>query len=134
MGAVFLFDYPEEVGSLARAKADVPGVCERFELYLGGLEICNGFSELTDPAEQARRFARDNDKRVRLGKTPYPVDRSFLNALESGLPECAGNALGIDRLILALTGAKSLEEVSLLSGRGRIQCAAKTGLFEEGHH
>jgi lysyl-tRNA synthetase class 2 len=123
-GAAFLFDYPEQVGSLARRRPDNPRLCERFELYLDGTEICNGFTELTDAAEQRLRFARDNKERERLGKMPYPVDRRFLEALESGLPPCAGNALGVDRLLLALTGSRRLADVSCLSetipaGRGR---------------
>jgi lysyl-tRNA synthetase class 2 len=123
-GAVFLYDYPEPVGSLARRRPDDPLLCERFELYLDGIEICNGFTELTDANEQRLRFARDNGERERLGKAPYPVDTRFLAALESGLPSCAGNALGVDRLFLALTGSRRLGDVSLLSnasapGRGR---------------
>lgn len=114
-GAVFLTDYPAPVGALARKNPEAPELCERFELYLDGIEICNGFTELTDRREQEERFIRDNRRRVEMGKEPYPVDRSFLDALESGLPPCAGNALGVDRLILALTGSERLGEVSLLA-------------------
>lgn len=117
-GAVFLTDYPERVGALARKKKDDPLVCERFELYLGGLEICNGFSELTDPEEQRSRFERDNAQRRRQGREPYPLDEGFLAALEGGIPSCAGNALGVDRLLLALTGLARLSEVTLLAGDG----------------
>jgi lysyl-tRNA synthetase class 2 len=116
--AVFLTDYPEPVGALARRKGEDMMVCERFELYLEGVEICNGFSELTDPAEQRERFERDNRERRRLGKEAYPVDSSFLAALEGGLPPCAGNALGVDRLLLALTGLRRLSEVTLLADGG----------------
>jgi len=115
-GAVFLYDYPEPAGSLARRRADDPLLCERFELYLDGIEICNGFTELTDADEQRHRFARDNRERERLGKAPYPVDTRFLEALEAGIPSCAGNALGVDRLFLTLTGSRRLGDVSLLSG------------------
>jgi lysyl-tRNA synthetase class 2 len=114
-GAVFLHDYPEPAGSLARRRADDPLLCERFELYLDGVEICNGFTELTDADEQRRRFDRDNRERERLGKKPYPVDTRFLEALEAGIPSCAGNALGVDRLFLTLTGSRRLSDVSLLS-------------------
>ena len=113
-GAVFLTDYPEPVGALARKKPDDTKVCERFELYLDGLEICNGFTELTDSDEQRERFARDNGKRESFGKRPYPVDEDFLAALASGIPPCAGNALGLDRLFLSLTGSGALRDVTLL--------------------
>lgn len=117
-GGLFLMDYPEPVGALARRKDGDPLVCERFELYLEGIEICNGFSELTDAGEQRERFERDNRERRRLGKEAYPVDSSFLAALEGGLPPCAGNALGVDRLLLALTGLRRLSEVTLLADGG----------------
>ena len=116
-GAVFLCDYPAELGALARLKEGNPEVCERFELYLDGIEICNGFSELTDAGEQRRRFERDNARRLKEGRDAYPVDEAFLDALQSGPSECSGNALGIDRLLLALTGLRNLEDVTLLSSR-----------------
>lgn len=118
-GALCLTDYPAPAGALARKKPEDPKVCERFELYLEGIEICNGFTELTDPVEQVERFERDNEERRRLGKCAYPIDGEFISALESGLPPCAGNALGIDRLLLALTGSRRLAEVTLL-GEGRV--------------
>ena len=114
-GAVFLVDWPAAAGALARRSAGDPAVCERVELLLDGLEICNGFSELTDPVEQRQRFERDNEERVRRGKTPYPIDERFLDALTSGIPPCAGNALGFDRLLMALTGSRRLADVSLLA-------------------
>lgn len=113
--AVFLTDYPERVGSLARRKGTDPLLCERFELYLEGLEICNGFAELTDAEEQRHRFERDNEERRKLGKEPYPIDVDFLAALASGMAPCVGNALGVDRLLLALTGQRRLSEVTLLA-------------------
>lgn len=116
LGAVFLHDYPARVGALARRRPGSPAVCERVELYLDGLEICNGFSELTDAIEQEERFARDNAERERLGKEPYPVDRRFLDALAAGIPAAAGNALGVDRLIMALAGVSRLADVTLLAG------------------
>jgi lysyl-tRNA synthetase class 2 len=122
-GALCLTDYPAPAGALARKKPENPRVCERFELYLEGMEICNGFTELTDPVEQEERFERDNEARRRLGKHAYPIDREFVSALESGLPPCAGNALGIDRLLLALTGGRRLSQVTLL-GAGRAAPAA----------
>jgi lysyl-tRNA synthetase class 2 len=117
LGAVFLVDWPAPAGALARRSAADAAVCERVELLLDGLEICNGFSELTDPREQRERFERDNTERLRRGKAAYPLDERFLDALESGVPASAGNALGVDRLLMALTGSRRLAEVSLLSGR-----------------
>lgn len=116
LGAVHLFDWPAPAGALARRKPGDDRLCERFELLLDGLEVCNGFSELTDAAEQRERFRRDSGERARRGKEAYPVDRAFLDALVSGIPPCAGNALGVDRLLMALTGSRALSEVSLLAG------------------
>jgi len=114
-GAVFLLDWPAPAGALARRREDDPAVCERVELYLDGLEICNGFSELTDAREQRERFERDNAERRRRGLEPYPPDERFLDAL-AAVPPCAGNALGIDRLLMALTGSPRLADVTLLAG------------------
>ncbi len=119
-GALFLIDYPEPAGALARRKSSDPLVCERFELYLDGLEICNGFTELTDPVEQRSRFERDNAARKLAGREAYPIDESFLAALEAGITPCAGNALGVDRLFMALTGQRRLADVTLLAGSGGI--------------
>jgi lysyl-tRNA synthetase class 2 len=110
-GALFLTGFPAPLAALARLSPDDPLVAERFELYLAGVEICNGFGELTDAAEQEKRFGRANRAREAMGKEPYPVDRRFLEALESGLPDCAGNALGLDRLLMILTGEKSLDGI-----------------------
>ncbi len=87
-----------------------PRAAERFELYLRGVEICNGFSELTDFREQAARFEAANARRAAMGKEVYPVDRRFLEALESGIPACAGCALGVDRLLMVLTGSTNFED------------------------
>lgn len=114
LGAAFLVDWPAPAGALARRKPGDPAVCERVELFLDGLEICNGFSELTDAREQRERFVRDNAERVRRGREPYPIDERFLDALESGIPPCAGNALGVDRLLMALTDSPRLSDVTLM--------------------
>jgi len=98
---LFLYDYPSACGALARLKSGRPEVAERFELYMGGLELCNGFSELTDASEQRQRFAEESDRRRAAGKQPYPVPEPFLRAL-AHMPEAAGNALGIDRLVMLL--------------------------------
>ncbi len=108
---VFLVDYPIEHASLAREKPSDPRVCERFELYLGGVELCNGFGELTDPREQRQRLLRDQGARAAAGKSVYPIDPRFLAALEEGMPPSAGNALGIDRLVALCLGEREIAQV-----------------------
>ncbi len=107
---VFLYDYPAACGALARLSTSRPGVAERFELYIGGLELCNGFSELTDPQEQRSRFENESKQRRAAGKTTYPMPEPFLAALDD-MPEAAGNALGLDRLVMILTGQSSIDDV-----------------------
>jgi lysyl-tRNA synthetase class 2 len=107
---LFLCDYPAEQASLARNKTDNPTVAERVELYLGGLELANGFSELTDSTEQRTRFAAEEAARRRQGKPPYPSPEPFLAELAT-LPPSAGIALGIDRLIMLLCNQPRIDEV-----------------------
>jgi elongation factor P--(R)-beta-lysine ligase len=107
---VFLHDYPASCGALARLKPDDASVAERFELYIGGLELCNAFTELTDPLEQRKRFEEERRHRRHAGKMDYPMPESFLNALND-MPPSTGNALGLDRLILLLTDANSIDDV-----------------------
>ncbi len=109
--AVFLTEYPATQASLARKKPEDPRVAERFELYVAGVELCNGFGELTDPVEQRARFEHDRSERARLGKPVYPVDERFLEALERGMPESGGNAVGLDRLVALATGSTSIADV-----------------------
>ena len=106
-----LYDYPLALAALARPKPDDPRLAERFELYVCGLELANAFGELTDPAEQRRRFAADQAKKLALYGETYPIDEDFLVALDHGLPRCAGIALGFDRLVMLATGADHIEEV-----------------------
>jgi lysyl-tRNA synthetase class 2 len=106
----FLHDYPASCGALARLKADDPSVAERFELYLGGLEIANAFSELVDPVEQRARFLAEATERASQGKTSYPMPEKFLAELEQ-MPPSAGIALGLDRLVMVLLDAASIDEV-----------------------
>ncbi len=108
---VVLMDYPVAAAALARRKPDDPRVAERWELYVGGLELANAFSELTDPVEQRARFEACAAERRALGRPVYPLDEPFLAALEAGLPPSAGIALGVDRLVMLLAGAASLDEV-----------------------
>ena len=106
-----LYDYPLAMAALSRRKPDDPRLAERFELYVCGLELANAFSELTDPAEQRARFTADRARKQSLYGEAYPIDEDFLAALENGLPECAGIALGFDRLVMLATGAEGIEEV-----------------------
>jgi lysyl-tRNA synthetase class 2 len=107
----FVYDYPASQASLARLREGDPPVAQRFELYMGGMELANGFFELTDAQEQRHRFAADNSRRQREGLPQVPMDEHLLAALKRGLPECAGVALGIDRLLMVLTGASHIREV-----------------------
>jgi elongation factor P--(R)-beta-lysine ligase len=109
--AVFLTEYPATQASLARRKPSDPRVAERFELYVAGVELCNGFGELTDAIEQRARFVHDREQRARCGKPVYPIDERFLEALERGMPESGGNAIGLDRLVALATGSTSIRGV-----------------------
>ncbi|MBN1103574.1 MAG: EF-P lysine aminoacylase GenX [Deltaproteobacteria bacterium] len=106
----FLCDYPAELGALARVKRNDPGLAERFELYMACLEIANAFSELTDPLEQRERFERAREERRRSEKPVYPLPEKFLAAL-SRMPECAGIALGVDRLIMLFADETDIANV-----------------------
>ncbi len=111
---VFLVEYPISQAALARPSPSDPTVAERFELYAGGVELSNGYGELTDPAEQARRFRAEKLARKATGRPTYPTDERFLAALREGMPPAGGNALGVDRLVMLATGAKSIAEVIAL--------------------
>ena len=106
----FIYDYPAKLASLAKLKKDNPSVSERFELYIGGLELANGFSELTDAREQRRRFEEALKTRADKNWARYTMPEKFLQSLES-LPPCAGIALGIDRLAMIITGAAAIDDV-----------------------
>jgi lysyl-tRNA synthetase class 2 len=108
---VFLCEYPLTQAALARPSPSDPRVAERFELYAGGVELCNGYGELVDPVEQRRRFVAERAERRASGRRVYPLAKRFLAALEEGMPPSGGNALGVDRLILLATGAKRISDV-----------------------
>lgn len=115
-GMSFLCDYPPSQAALARVRPagnghDDQAVAERFELYIEGVELANGFQELTDAAEQRGRFKRDLDERVRQGMPAVPADERFLAALESGMPDSSGVALGLDRLLMIATGTHRIDQV-----------------------
>jgi lysyl-tRNA synthetase class 2 len=108
---VVLMDYPAPAAALSRRKPGDAAVAERWELYLDGVEIANAFSELTDAAEQRARFKAWAEERRAAGCEVYPLDEAFLAALETGLPPSGGIALGVDRLVMVLAGATSLDAV-----------------------
>jgi lysyl-tRNA synthetase class 2 len=106
----FIYDYPAQRGALARLRPKDKAVAERFELYVGGLELANGFSELVDPEEQRSRFEKENKSRRGMGKLVYGMPEKFLEELKE-MPPSAGIALGIDRLVMILLDAPSIDEV-----------------------
>ncbi len=110
-GLVFVRDFPAACAALARIRPGDPPVAARFECWLDGMEIANGFHELADAAEQRARFEADNAERRRRGLQEMPIDERFLAALAAGLPDCAGVALGVDRLVMAALGARHIDEV-----------------------
>jgi len=107
---VFLYDYPKERAALARLSSHNPNIAERFELYIGGHELANAFSELTDPIEQRERFQNEINERMAFQKPVYPIPESFLHILK-GLPETAGIALGIDRLVMLFANVATIDQV-----------------------
>lgn len=113
----FIYDYPASQAALARIEVDSQGhlVGRRFELFINGMEIANGYHELTDASQQRQRFMADNLKRQVMGLEVYPLDEKLLAAMEQGLPECAGVALGLDRLLMVVTKAKRISQVLAFS-------------------
>jgi lysyl-tRNA synthetase class 2 len=106
----FLYDYPPSLAALSKVRKDEAPVAERFELHIAGLELANAFSELTDPQEQEARFRKDLDQRRLLGKSTYPLPEKFLKAL-SHMPQSAGIALGLDRLVMLLCDRQRIDDV-----------------------
>ncbi len=107
----FVYNFPASQASLAKISYSDSSVAERFECYYKGIELANGFHELTDANQQQSRFQRDNEIRLQLGKPQQEIDQYFISALESGLPSCAGVALGIDRLVMLALSADSIDQV-----------------------
>lgn len=104
-------DYPASQAALARLKPEDPRVAERFEVFIGPIELANGYCELTRAGEQRLRLERDNAARLSLGRRAMPIDERFLAALDHGLPDCSGVALGVDRLLMAAMGSGNIAEV-----------------------
>jgi len=110
-GLTFLYDFPASQASLARVRPGSPPLAERFELYCQGIELANGFHELADPDEQRIRFERQLHTRVAAGMADLPIDGHLLAALQEGLPDCSGVALGFDRLVMLAAGLHQIESV-----------------------
>ncbi|MDA0746595.1 MAG: EF-P lysine aminoacylase EpmA [bacterium] len=108
---IFLTDYPASMAALAKRKPGRPDLAERFEVYIAGIELANAFTELNDPHEQRARLEAEAAQRLSEGNPAYPVDETFLAALESGMPPSGGIALGLDRLVMLLSGAPTIRDV-----------------------
>lgn len=108
---VFIYDYPASQAALAKIRKASPVVAERFEVYINGMELGNGFHELTDAEEQAERFSKEQMLRKKSGLPGIPADHHLIAALKHGMPECAGIAIGLDRLLMVLTGAEHINDV-----------------------
>ena len=109
----FVYDFPTEVSPLSKQRADDPETVERFELYIGGFEVANGFSELNDPVEQRRRFEQQLAQRQHGDQEAHEMDDDYIRALEYGLPPTAGEGVGVDRLVMLLTDSHSIRDVIL---------------------
>jgi lysyl-tRNA synthetase class 2 len=110
-GLTFIHGYPASQAALARRDPSDTRTAKRFEVYRNGVELANGYHELASSVEQRERFAADHQERRRRGLPTFPIDENFLAALATGLPDCAGVALGIDRLLMLATGAANIDEV-----------------------
>ncbi|MBX9654310.1 EF-P lysine aminoacylase GenX [bacterium] len=110
---LFIHDYPASQAALAKVREEPDGtaIAERFELYVNGVELCNGYQELSDATELRKRFERQNELRIVLGKSPLPVESRLIQAMKAGLPDCAGVALGFERLMMLLIGTNEIKEV-----------------------
>ena len=111
---LFLYDYPASMGSLARLSQKNPKFTERFELYIAGVELANGFSELVDPGEQRLRFEQERELIKQSGRDPGPMPEKFLNDLEM-VPDAAGIALGVDRLVMVFANRQDISQVVAFS-------------------
>lgn len=108
---VFIYDYPSSQAALAKIRKGEQDVAERFELYINGMELANGFYELSDAAEQEQRFHKDQEQRKKNNQQSIPIDKHLIEAMKEGFPECAGVALGLERLLMVLTGTEDISDV-----------------------
>lgn len=115
-GICFVYDYPTVLPSLARTKTDDKRIVERVEIFMDGVEIGNGFRELADPLEQRERFEKDLSERARRSLPAVPIDTRLLQALEHGLPDCSGVAIGLDRLLMLITNQPHIDRVLAFAG------------------
>tara|TARA_Y100000996_G_scaffold412212_1_gene397798 strand:- start:2327 stop:3238 length:912 start_codon:yes stop_codon:yes gene_type:complete len=106
----FVYDFPQDQAALARIKPGIPPVAARFEMLLGGIELANGFDELTDAIEQKKRFEAEQQRRHTAGHHVPPIDKDFISALSYGLPRCSGVAVGLDRLLAIIAGLNDLSQ------------------------
>lgn len=116
---IFIYHFPAAQAFLAKINPEDPRVADRFEVYFRGVELANGFRELIDAQEQRQRFIQNNRKRTTMNLPQYPLDENFLTALEHGMPECSGVALGVDRLVMLALKAENLSDVIAFS----VKCA-----------
>ena len=137
MQPTFVYDFPTEVSPLSKQRADDPDTVERFELYIGGFEVANAFSELNDPAEQRRRFDAQLAGRAAGDQEAHAMDEDYIRALEYGLPPTAGEGVGIDRLVMLLTNSPSIRDVILFplmrprvnEGTCRSSCSSPPAIY-----
>ncbi len=113
MQPTFIYDYPVELSPLSKQKASDPSLVERFELYIGGMEIANGYSELNDPMDQRERFLAQLGERDRGDEEAHQMDEDYIRALSYGMPPTAGEGIGVDRLTMLLTNSTSIRDVIL---------------------
>ena len=111
----FIYDFPASQAALAKINKNDPRVADRFEVYFKGIELANGFHELDDAEEQLGRFVEDNQQRLKMGLEMQPIDYNLIDSLRAGLPECAGVALGIDRLVMLALNCDHIDQVTAFS-------------------